>query len=454
MATYTFESMTQSDASAFTTADFLVFSSTALSSLGVTDSPETITTSSTALGTTVTTTFETITLTANGKSLTFDPNVLSNTSKEVATGPAHIVFSNDPADVLVMGTSGSPNGSASDTLTVLSSGAAGHHAVVFGFGGNDTITGGAANDTLNGGEGNDSIVGHSETHTTAGAYTESDWLLGGNGNDTIAGGDGNDHIYGNVAIGAAGTADGNDVLSGGNGNDYINGNAGSDTIDGGNGNDRLYGGSGDDSIVGGAGNDYLQGNKGNDVLDGGTGNDTIHGGGDNDTITDAAGTNQLWGDAGNDTITSSGSGNDTISGGVGYDHLVHTGTGHDTFVFAAGDSDIANFATATTAANHDLTDDITGFLAGTDKLSLGFSVAAVDTSSTTFATADDALTFAKTLLAGHGNHVAALEVNDGGGHVGTYVFWDSAHSTGTVDSAVLLAGIHHGAIAATGSDFV
>ena len=117
MATYTFESMTQSDASAFTTADFLVFSSTALSSLGVTDNPETITTTSTALGTTITTTFETITLTANGKSLTFDPTVLSNTSKE--TSPQHIVFSNDLADILVMGKGGSPNGSANDTLTVV-----------------------------------------------------------------------------------------------------------------------------------------------------------------------------------------------------------------------------------------------------------------------------------------------------------------------------------------------
>jgi Ca2+-binding RTX toxin-like protein len=448
MATYTFESMTQSDASAFTTADFLVFSSTALSALGVTDNPET--TTSNALGTS--TTFETITLTANGKSLTFDPAVLSATSQE--TSPQHIVFSNDLADMLVLGYSGHPNGSQNDVLTV-GGGVAGHHAVAFGFGGNDTITGGAANDTLNGGEGDDSIVGSSSTHTTAGAYTESDWLLGGNGNDTIAGGAGNDHIYGNVAIGAAGTADGNDVLTGGAGNDYINGNAGNDTIDGGTGNDRLYGGSGADSIVGNDGNDYLQGNKGNDTLDGGNGNDTIHGGADNDTITDGAGSNQLWGDAGADTITSSGSGNDTISGGLGYDHLVHasTATGHDTFVFAAGDADIANFSTATTAAGHDLTDDISGFVHGGDKLSLGFSVAAVDTSSTTFATADDALTFAKTLLAGHGNHVAALEVNDtAGGHVGTYVFWDSAHSTGTVDSAVLLDAITHTSVTAT--DFV
>jgi len=447
MATYTFESMTQSDASAFTTADFLVFSSTALSSLGVTDNPETITTTSTALGTTITTTFETITLTANGKSLTFDPTVLSDTSKE--TSPQHIVFSNDLADILVMGKGGSPNGSANDTLTV-AGGVAGHHAVAFGFAGADTITGGAANDTLNGGDGNDVIQGSSSTHDSAGHYTESDWLLGGAGNDWIGGGAGNDHIYGNVAIGAAGAADGNDTIDAGAGNDYVNGNAGDDSIFGSDGNDRLYGGAGNDTIGGGNGNDYLQGNKGVDSLDGGAGNDTIHGGADNDTITDAAGTNQLWGDAGNDTINSNGAGNDTISGGIGYDHLVHasTATGHDTFVFAAGDADVANFSTASTAAGHDLTDDISGFVHAGDKLSLGFSVAAVDTSATTFATADDAYTFAKTLLAGHGTHVAALEVQS----VGTYVFWDSAHSTGTIDSAVLLDSVGHGSVAA--SDFV
>jgi hypothetical protein len=60
----------------------------------------------------------------------------------------------------------------------------------------------------------------------------------------------------------------------------------------------------------------------------------------------------------------------------------------------------------------------------------------VDTAATTFASVDDAYTYAKGILAGHGTDVAAL-------HVGTdtYVFWDSTHSTGTIDSAIDLTGV-------------
>jgi len=111
-------------------------------------------------------------------------------------------------------------------------------------------------------------------------------------------------------------------------------------------------------------------------------------------------------------------------------------------VFAAGDSDIAQFGTATTAANHDQTDHITNFegvsSGGHDVLSIGFSVTAVDYASangtaTTFGSADDAYTYAKAILAGHGTEVAALEVG-----TDTYVFWDSTHSTGTIDSVIAL----------------
>ena len=418
MATYTFENMSQSDASAFTASDFLLFASGTVANLGVSDTPGT--TTSTALGTTITN--ETITLTENGKSLTFSAAVLSAGTQ---TSPSHVIFGNN--DIAVFGTS------AAETFTV--AGAAGHAVAAFGFNGADSIVGGLGNETINGGEGNDTIVGHSTT-------SDTDYLIGGNGADVIQGGNGNDHIYGNVAVGAAGSADGNDVITTGNANNYVNGNAGDDSITGGTGNDRLYGGNGNDTIVGGGGHDYIQGNKGNDVLSD-TGSDTIHGGADNDTITvTGTGSSQLFGDTGNDTITS-GTGNDTIWGGTGYDSLIATAGGHTKFVFASGDSDIGNITSATTAAGHDTVfDTITGFVHGSDTLALGFSVTAVNTASgtaTTFANADDAYTYAKAILAGHGTDVAALQTIVGGS-TDTLLFWDSTHSTGTIDSVLDLHG--------------
>lgn len=50
----------------------------------------------------------------------------------------------------------------------------------------------------------------------------NDTLSGGSGQDVLYGGDGDDHIYGNS---------GNDYLRGGNGNDYLNGGLGWDWSD-------------------------------------------------------------------------------------------------------------------------------------------------------------------------------------------------------------------------------
>lgn len=423
MATYTFEQMTQSDASAFTTADYLFFLSGNVANLGVVDNPQTVT--SNALGSS--TTLESITLTSGGKSLTFGAHALAVASQQT---PDHIIIGND---LLVFGESGTTASPVNDTLS-LAAGTAGHAGVAFGFGGNDTITGGAANDTINGGEGNDVINDASST------TSDSDWLLGGNGADSIVGGAGNEHIFGNVAVGAGGLADGNDTIDAGAGNDYVNGNAGDDSILGGAGNDRLYGGNGNDTIDGGTGNDYIQGNKGNDTLtDTGTSTtevNVIHGGAGNDIISAAHGLNQLFGDTGNDSITG-GAEADQIWGGTGYDTLTGGG-GNDVFHFASGDADVANLNTATTATNHGQVDLVWDYTDGSDKLEIGFSVTAVDyaTGGTTFATVDDAYTYAKGILMGHGTEVAAL-------HVGTdtYVFWDSTHSTGTIDSAIQLHGV-------------
>jgi len=423
MATYTFETMTQHDASAFTTGDYLLFASGSVANLGVTDTPGTVTTTVTGSTTTVTTTAESITLTEGSQSLTFHAGALSDASQTAS----HVVFANG-LDVAVFGLS-----SNNDSFTL--DGTAGHAAVGYGFDGNDVITGGNGNDTIFGGAGNDHIIGSSSGTDSHGNLVEADFLQGGNGNDLIDGGAGNDHIYGNLFVGSAGTVDGNDTLNGNGGNDYINGNAGNDVIDGGNGNDRLYGGAGNDTIEGGNGNDYLQGNKGEDHLtDIAGGNDTMHGGADNDTLSVVTGNNQLWGDNGDDTITA-GNGHDTISGGAGYDHMTSgTGAGHvTTFVFAAGDSDIDGIGTTSVAS-----DEIAGFVHGTDHLSIGFSVTTVDHASagTVFANAHDALTYANAILSGHGTEVAALDVG-----TDTFLFWDSSHSTGTVDSVIHVDGI-------------
>jgi Ca2+-binding RTX toxin-like protein len=82
----------------------------------------------------------------------------------------------------------------------------------FGYGGNDTITGGTGSDTLMGGEGKDR-------------------LSGGEGNDVLLGEEGNDTLIG---------GDGVDTLMGGAGDDRFFIDDDGDTMVGGDGKDRFY----------------------------------------------------------------------------------------------------------------------------------------------------------------------------------------------------------------------
>lgn len=59
----------------------------------------------------------------------------------------------------------------------------------------------------------------------------------------------------------------NDTLVGGNGIQTFYGNAGDDLLVGGTGDQQLYGGSGEDTVVAGNGNQVLDGGAGYDVLD-------------------------------------------------------------------------------------------------------------------------------------------------------------------------------------------
>ncbi len=68
-----------------------------------------------------------------------------------------------------------------------------------------------------------------------------------------------------------------DLIDGGSGNDTLRGYAGADTLLGGAGNDTLYGDAGDDILKGESGDDVLWAGTGNDHLDGGLGNDSLLG---------------------------------------------------------------------------------------------------------------------------------------------------------------------------------
>ncbi|PZO15402.1 MAG: hypothetical protein DCE87_08565 [Betaproteobacteria bacterium] len=218
---------------------------------------------------------------------------------------------------------------------------------LFGWRGNDSLSGGIGNDTIHGGTGNDSLDGGNGNDILDGG-AGYDYLYGGSGNDTYLfnRGSGSDRVSSydstlgkqdviqlgsgistsdimlkrdrdDLVLSIKGTSDSlsveqfflNDattphtvelikfadgtawnidaikakMLLGAAGDDIIQGYATNDTITGGNGNDTLIGRAGDDIICGGTGNDSLDGGNGNDILDGGAGYDYLYGGSGNDT---------------------------------------------------------------------------------------------------------------------------------------------------------------------------
>jgi Ca2+-binding RTX toxin-like protein len=220
---------------------------------------------------------------------------------------------------------------ASDTITNAGSGA---FAAIFGFSGNDTLTGGGANDYLSGGTGDDVLIGNGG----------DDSLIGGAGVDAFDGGAGNDYIAADAAdttaapqllmiVGGSGSdsldfsaetsgivfdntalaTGGFEYIYGGSGNDSIT-NAGSST------SIAVFGFGGDDVIIGGSASDYLDGGLGNDRLYGGAGNDTLLGRGGNDLLAGNNGNDVLNGHDGNDVLIG-GQGTDYLDGGTDNDLL-------------------------------------------------------------------------------------------------------------------------------------
>jgi VCBS repeat-containing protein len=157
---------------------------------------------------------------------------------------------------------------APDTATT--AGLAGSWNLVFGLGGDDTLSGLAGEDTVLGGPGDDSLSGGNG----------NDDLIGGSGADVLIGGRGDDELYG---------GEGGDTLDGGEGFDNLFGDTGDDSLYGGDGDNALSGGAGNDSLYDGPGFGSLRGGPGADVLSGGGGADWLYGGPDADTLTGGTG---------------------------------------------------------------------------------------------------------------------------------------------------------------------
>jgi len=141
---------------------------------------------------------------------------------------------------------------------------------IWGYSGNDSLTGGAGADTIIGGTGDDTIEG-GDTVCPADVGVEKcvDSLYGGETSgtdtstqDTVSYANATGMVVVNLDLGRQDTL--------GAGHDYLNG---FENIIGSAFADLLIGDSGTNTITGGGGDDVLRGNRGNDTLDGGAGAD-------------------------------------------------------------------------------------------------------------------------------------------------------------------------------------
>lgn len=141
--------------------------------------------------------------------------------------------------------------------------------LIYGFGGDDTLTASRGDDFIFGGFGNDDLFGNEG----------SDILIGDEGNDEIFGELGNDSIFGGIGDDFLVGGDGDDLIFGNDGDDWISILGGNSTVDGGSGDDiilgTIRGEQGSKVIIGGAGNDFISGGLGTDWISGGSGNDTF-----------------------------------------------------------------------------------------------------------------------------------------------------------------------------------
>jgi Ca2+-binding RTX toxin-like protein len=288
----------------------------------------------------------------------------------------------------VVPASGTPLTTASDTYTVS---VADGKAVIYGLGGNDTITttatgaGGTSIVTLEGnetitttnfngenvicaGDGNNIItttttgVGSNKIETGSGQDTITTTAV--NGVNIITAGAGNNTITTTTTgLGSTKvvTLEGNDTITTTNvgfGTSVVLSGAGNDTITTGAGADLVVSGAGNDTVTTTGGDDIVFGGSGNDTVTTGEGADIVLGGGGDDTIAAGAGDDIVFGGDGDDSINAA-AGADIIVGGAGNDiiRLGSDGSDIDTVIFGSNKTSNGN-------------DIITQFTSGVDKLNL------------------------------------------------------------------------------------
>lgn len=199
--------------------------------------------------------------------------------------------------------------------------------ILIGAAGNDTLIGAAGDDTLTGGGDDDTLNGGTGVDTAIYSGLQADYLItdNGDGSSTIS------HTGGTQANGVdtltgvefARFDDATVVLAAPPSVD-LTGTDAADTLIGGVGDDALDGGAGDDHLEGGLGNDFLFGGHGDDMLIGDAGDDYLNGADGMDTLIGGDGADTLTG--GTETtdrrdVIYGGAGNDVIDGGYGNDEL-------------------------------------------------------------------------------------------------------------------------------------
>ena len=181
-----------------------------------------------------------------------------------------------------------------------------NNAALYGFGGDDNLTGGSGNDVLAGGAGNDTLTGGAgNDRFYVQADTDSITDLGGSDNFVVTFSAG---ATANITVTSAFTAS-SGTINGGTANLTTGGFAVDlsatehfGTFIGYN----VTNSGAATTLTGSGGNDALTGGTGNDTLNGGGGNDTLAGGGGNDTLTGGAGIDRFNVDAGVDSIADLG----------------------------------------------------------------------------------------------------------------------------------------------------
>lgn len=208
---------------------------------------------------------------AAGSSVTVEAKDFSDFTSSF--GPTLDVMSTSSTETLTIKTFETA-GSALD-LSAMQFGAnweSGDKINLYGYTGNDTLTGSDARDTIEAGAGNDIVYG------SAG----SDSFNGDTGTDTISYANVSGSV--NLSFTSASATDGEggtDTLAG---FEVAIGSAQDDTLIGSGNAETLIGGASNDSLQGVGGNDVLEGGLGTDYLYGGSGLDTMTGGGGNDTF--------------------------------------------------------------------------------------------------------------------------------------------------------------------------